>query len=130
MAGAVAVVVGSFAPFYSFSVGGVSASVDAWNRGLSPISLYPMFAAGVSGAVIALRRFANVGFSGRVGSFTWDQVHLLLGLLATLVAAGYFFSSSSGELSYGFWLILGGSIATLVGAILLPRDRRGPYGLP
>ena len=42
LAAGIALIVGSFAPFYSFR--GTSATVNAWDTGLSPIALYPLFA--------------------------------------------------------------------------------------
>ena len=127
LAAGIALIVGSFAPFYS--AGG--SSVNAWDSypGLSPLSLYPLFAGVASAGVIALRRFANAQLAVRLGSFTWEQVHILLGLLALLIMVGYFFSDRIGiSFGFGFWLLLGGSIALFAGALMLSRERSGPRG--
>ena len=80
----------------------------------SPISLYPVFAARRPAGVVALRRFANAQLAVRLGSYTWEQLHVLLGLFALLIAVGYFFTDrGSLDLGLGFWLLLGGSIALL-----------------
>jgi hypothetical protein len=127
LAAGVALIVGSFAPFYT--AGGFS--VNAWDSGfgLSPISLYPVFAGAASAGVVALRRFANAQLAIRLGSFTWEQLHVLLGLLALIISVGYFFGNHGGlGLGLGFWLILGGSIALFVGALMLSHERSGPRG--
>jgi len=125
LAAGIALVVGSFAPFYSAS----GISVNAWDSFLSPIALYPVFAGAASAGVVALRHFANAQLAVRLGSFTWEQVHVLLGLLALLITGGYFFKDRSGlSFGLGFWLLLGGSIALFAGALMLSRERAGPRG--
>jgi hypothetical protein len=127
LAAGVAVIVGSFAPFYTAG----SASVNAWDNfpGLSPLSLYPVFAGVASAGVIALRHFANGQLAVRRGAYTWEQIHLLLGLFALLVMVGFFFTDHAGNgLGWGFWLLFAGSIALFVGALMLTRERSGPHG--
>ena len=127
MLGGIAAVALSFAPFYTANFGGGSAT--AWDSGLSPIALYPVFAGAFSAGVIALRRFANAGLAVRLGSFTWEQVHVLLGLFALLITVGYFFSDHTAlSLGFGFWGMFGGSIALFAGALMLSRERSGPRG--
>ena len=70
--------------------------MNAWDSVLSPIALYPLFAGVASAGVVALRRFANAQLAVRLGSFTWEQIHVLLGLLALLITVGYFFRDHSG----------------------------------
>ena len=103
--------------------------MNAWDSFLSPIALYPVFAGAFSAGVVALRRFANAQLAVRLGSFTWEQIHVLLGLLALLITVGYFFHDHSGvDFGLGFWLLLGGSIALFAGALMLSRERAGPRG--
>jgi hypothetical protein len=125
LAGALAALIGSFAPWFSAPSG--FSSPNAWDY-LAPISLYPLFAGIVSGGVAALRRFGNTTPAFRLGGYSWEQVHVLLGLLALLVGVGFFFSDRPGGLSYGlgFWLTFGGSIALFVGALIMQREPRGP----
>jgi hypothetical protein len=127
MIGGVVVIALSFAPFYTY---GPRGSRNAWDAGLSPIALYPLFAGALSAGVIALRRFANAGLAVRLGSFSWEQVHVLLGLFALLITVGYFFTDDlfGGDFGFGFWGMLAGSIALFVGALLLTRERSGPRG--
>ena len=86
LAAGVALVVGSFAPFYS--CGGLQRERLGLGPRLSPIALYPVFAGVASAGVIALRHFANAQLAVRLGSFTWEQVHVLLGFLALSIAVG------------------------------------------
>ncbi len=130
MAGAVATIIGSFFGFYTYNFTGTQSVRRAWDAGLSPITLYPVFAGLFSGGVVAMRRFANATLSIRLGSFTWEQFHLLLGLLASLIMAGYFLQDKSGlQFGLGFWAMLAGSIALLVGGVMIGRERHGPRGL-
>ena len=125
LAAGVVLIVGSFAPFYTAS----GISVNAWDSVLSPIALYPVLAGAFSAGVVALRRFANAQLAVRLGSFTWEQIHVLLGLLALLITVGYFFHDHTGVgFGFGFWLLLGGSIALFAGALMLSRERAGPRG--
>jgi hypothetical protein len=127
LAAGVALIVGSFAPFYSFPAG--ITSPNAWDSILSPIALYPLFAGVASAGVIALRRFANAQLAVRLGSYTWEQVHVLLGLFALLITVGYLFSDHGNVgFGFGFWLLFGGSIALFAGALMLSRERSGPRG--
>src|SRR3954470_9657781 len=107
LAAGVALIVGSFAPFYSAPAG--FSSPNAWDSGLSPIALYPLFAGVASAGVVALRRFANAQLAVRLGNYTWEQVHVLLGLFALVIAVGYFFADHRPyDLGLGFWLIFAG----------------------
>lgn len=125
LAGGLVTIVASFFAFYT--VGGFKPT--AWDSGLSPIAVYPVFAGGFSAAVVALRRFAGANLSVRVGGFTWEQVHLLLGLFAVLIMGGYFWRGAQGaDFGLGFWGMFGGSIALLVGAAMFSREHSGPFG--
>jgi hypothetical protein len=78
---------------------------------------------------IGLSAFANVQFPARIAGFTWEQIHLVLGLFAVLVAIGYLLVDKGGaDFGFGFYLMLLGSIALLVGAVLINRERAGHHG--
>lgn len=126
LAGGIVTIVASFFAFYNAG----NATVTAWDNLLSPIGAYPVFAGGFSAAVVALRRFAGATLSVRVGGFTWEQVHLLLGLFAVLIMGGYFWQGAfpGTDFGFGFWAMLGGSIALLVGAVMFNREHAGPFG--
>jgi hypothetical protein len=94
----------------------------SWSSGAFPIvTLIPIYGV-VMAAHIALTKFANVQLPDRVGTFTWEQVHLVLGLFAALMALGWLISGID-DTGIGFWLLLLGSIGLVVGAVMLQRER-------
>ena len=126
MAGGAGALVFSVFAFYDLQV----VTVNAWDSGLFPIATYPALAGAVSGGVVALRRFAGIHFSSSVGGFTWLQVHLLLGIFAGLVMAGYLIADTSGaDFGIGFWGMLAATVALIVGAVMLKNEPSGPRGL-
>jgi hypothetical protein len=73
-------------------------------------------------AHIALTKFANVQLPDRVAGFTWEQVHLVLGILAALMAVALLFTDI-GDKKIGYYFSLLGAIALVVGAVMLQRER-------
>ena len=117
-AGAVALV-GSFLDFF----GDDFRSASAWSDGLFPIATLMVIFAVVSGAVIALTRFAGVQLPTQVAGFSWTQIHLVLGFFAALYALAYLVVKTGGaDRKIGFWLVLIACIASLVGAIMLRNE--------
>ena len=54
--------------------------------------------------------------------FTWEQIHLSLGLMAGLMAFGWLVTDY-GNKGIGAWFQILGGIALVVGAVLLQRER-------
>jgi hypothetical protein len=69
-----------------------------------------------------LTKYAKLRLPARVLGFTWEQVHLLLGLFALLMGIGWF-ATDGPDRAVGFWLLFLGSIALAVGALMLQRER-------
>jgi len=106
--------VASFLPFY----GGVS----AWNPYLFPLAtLLPIYGL-VMAVHIAVTRIGKVRLPRSILGFTWEQVHLVLGLLCALMAIGWFVTDV-GKRSVGIWVQVIGGIALAVGAVNLQRER-------
>lgn len=99
-----------------------AADTSAWGSGFFPIATLIAIYGVLAAAQIALTKFANVNLPDRVGSFTWEQIHLLLGLFATLMAIGWIVSGIDSK-GIGLWLLTLGGIALLVGAVMLQRER-------
>jgi hypothetical protein len=119
IAGAV-MLVGSF-----FSFAG---STNAWGTFLFPLAtLLPLY--GVLMAVqIALAKFAGLNLPERLLGFTWEQAHLVLGLLAGLMAVGWLVTDIASK-GIGYWLEVLGGIAIAAGALVLQRERdTGAFG--
>jgi hypothetical protein len=120
MVAGVVMLIGSFLDFLSAGPFGRS----SWGSGLFPVAtLLPLY--GVIMAVqIALTKFARVELPARVLGYTWEQVHLLLGLFALIMGIAWFATDFPFlNRAIGFWLLFLGSIALAVGAFMLQRER-------
>ena len=94
---------------------------STWDSFVFPVAtLLPVY-----GALMALQivlTIAKVRLPRRVLGFTWEQLQLLLGLFAGVMAVGWLVSDVT-EKGIGFWLEVAGGIALAVGAIRLQRER-------
>ncbi len=95
---------------------------SSWQRPWFPIAtLMPLY--GVVMAVqIALARFAGVKMPARVAGFSWEQIHLALGLMAGLMAVGWLVTDDYSR-NFGLWIEVIGAFALAVGACMLQRER-------
>jgi hypothetical protein len=113
IAGAV-MLIGSFFDF--------AGSVNAWGTYLFPVAtLLPLYGT-VMALEIGLTKFANVSLPQRVVGFTWEQMHLVLGILAGFMAVGWLVTDISSR-GFGYWLEVLGGIAVAAGAVVLQRER-------
>ncbi len=113
IAGAV-MFVGSFLTFYN--------GLSAWDPYLFPLAtLLPVYGL-VMAVHIAITRIGNVRLTRTVFGLTWEQLHLVLGLLCALMAVGWFVTDV-GRKGAGFWFEVIGGIAIAVGAVNLQRER-------
>jgi hypothetical protein len=89
---------------------------------LFPIAtLLPLYGL-VMGLQIALTKFASLRLPHSVLGFTWEQIHLALGVMAALMAFGWL-STDYGHKQIGMWFEILGGIALVVGAVMLQRER-------
>jgi len=124
MASGAVALIGSFLDFQGFEDFGAS----AWSSGNFPVvTLMALFAL-VSGAVIALTRFAGVQLPAQVAGFSWTQIHLVLGFFAALYALAFLVVKIGADRKIGFWLILIGCVGSLVGAIMLTKEPTAAAG--
>ncbi len=121
MSGAGVAFIFSFLGFYSSSFS--SESINAWGSHLFPVSTLITLFAVVAGAVVALRLF-GVNLPDQLLTYTWKQVVLACGFFATVLALAFLLQDrgSGVDLGIGYWFMLLGSIAVLVGAIMLTRE--------
>ena len=121
MSGAGVAFVFSFLAFYDSSFS--SESINAWGSHLFPVSTLIALFAVVAGAFVALRLF-GVNIPESLVSYTWKQVVLACGFFATLLALAFLLQDRGGgvDLGIGYWFMLFGSIAVLVGAVMLTRE--------
>jgi hypothetical protein len=113
MLGGVVALVGSFLDF--------SGDTTAWGESALPIvTLIPIYAV-VMALQVALTRLAGLGLPDRVAGFTWEQVHLVLGVFAALMAL--FWLAAVEDTGAGMFLMLIGAGACAVGAFMIQRER-------
>lgn len=123
MAGGGVVLIGSFLPFFTVSAGSLSDDRSAWGSGLFPLATYIAVCGLLMGVHAAITSFSGTSLPERVAGFTWNQVHLILGCFAVLLAVGYLLVDKGiADFGIGFWLMLLGAIALLAGAILQTRE--------
>jgi hypothetical protein len=114
LAAGAAMLVGSFLDFDS----GKSAWVAPWFPIVTLIPLYGVLMAGH----IAVTRYARVDLPPDVASFTWEQLHLLLGGFASLMAL--FWVIAANDRQIGMWILTIGALAAFGGALMLQSERR------
>ena len=129
MASGAVMLIFSFLAFYKVD-GGDFVESDSWSAWSNAFNFFPLATllviAGVAlAAEVAIRRFGNVSVPDRVAGFTWGQLRLIVGALATLVMLGYLLRSfgdagGDGGLSKGIGLFLTtlAMIGLLVSAVM------------
>lgn len=121
VAGAV-VLLFSFFPWYRagpFHVG-------AWGTGLFPIAtLVPILGSLMMVQVLA-DRLAGGSPSRGIGDFTWEQLLLVAAVGAAVVAVCYLIRSREPGATFGlgFYVDLVASVALVVGAVMIRKERR------
>ncbi|HEY1279159.1 MAG TPA: hypothetical protein VGF22_05760 [Acidimicrobiales bacterium] len=119
-AGAVILIFG-FLPFIKIS--GFDKSYNVFGDFAFPVATFVWLIGIIMAAHVALTKFANVNLPERVWEFTWDQVHVALALFAALIMVFWLITSQTGlEKGIGFFFLLLGAIALLVGAIMRTRE--------
>ena len=121
LAGAGVVLIFSFLSFYEVSLGGFSDSTNAWGKGLFPLATLIVLFAVAAGLLVGLG-LLGVNVPERIVTFSRPQLLLVCGGFATLQSLAFLVVDRAGvDLGFGFWFMLIGSIAVLVGAIMLFR---------
>ncbi len=130
-AGALVTLVFSFFHFFTFpsvpavrGFGGGGGGWSAWHSGLVPVTTLIVLFTLVMGLQIVLSKLANVDLGSGIAGFTWPQVHLALGFFAAVEAFAYLLvDKQGGGIGVGLIFMLIGSIACLVGAVLIGNER-------
>lgn len=105
------------ASFFDFYTG-----ASAWAKYVFPVAtLLPIYGL-IMAVEIAVTDLGGVKLPGRVAGFTWEQIHLVLGLMAGLMAVAWFVTDT-GKKPVGQWIEIAGGIALAVGALNLQRER-------
>jgi len=91
-----------------------------------PIATFVWIFGILAGVHIALTKFANVNLPEQILDFTWNQIHLVLGVFCVLVQVFWIITSDTPDKGIGFWLMTLAAIALVVGAVL--RLQETPAG--
>ena len=132
VAGAV-MLIASFLAFNKFSLPSISVaglkiggtqSFNAWSSHFFLIATIPALLGAVMAAQVALSAFApGVQLPERVLGLTWNQIHLVLGLQATIMMLAFLVQSTTPlDKGIGLFLMLLAAIALLVGAVLRMQE--------
>lgn len=124
LGGGVVVLIGSFLNFYEISAFGQSEGRSAWSGDLFfPVTIIPVLCGIAMALHVGLTTFASTELPERVLGMGWNQIHLALGAQATLMMLAFLIQDKGGlDIAIGFWLMLLGSIALVVGAVMRQRE--------
>ena len=112
VAGGAVTLVGSFLDFIGES--------NAWST--FQYLLVAVFGVAMA-AQVALRVFAKTDTGSGVAGYSWGQIHLLLGFYCAVLMVATLVEGNGGfGWEIGFWAMLIGSIALLVGAVMLNQS--------
>jgi hypothetical protein len=127
---AVLMLIGSLLHFYTFKIdgaliggGSVHASWNAWSSHFFLIRTIPALLGIAMGVQVALVAFASgVRMPERVLGLTWNQIHVVFALQATIMMLAFLFQDS-GELhkGLGLFVMLLAAFVLLGGAVLRLR---------
>lgn len=125
MTAGVLILIFSFLPWYHLDASNAQTDVTAWGHGLFPVAALVPVAGIVMALQVALDRVGRVSMSRRVSDFTWEQIHLVLALVALTIVVCYA-GVDKGVFSFGlgYYLIFICSAGLVVGAVLLRNERR------
>jgi hypothetical protein len=122
LAGAGVVLIFSFLSFYEVSFGSASESTNAWGKGLFPLATLIVLFAVAAGALVGLA-LAGVKVPDRIATFSRSQLLLVCGAFATVQSLAFLVVDRGiADLGFGFYFMLFGSVAVLVGAIMIFRS--------
>ena len=130
-AGAV-MLIGSFLAFYSVGSGKFSNDTSAWGSGIFPLGWWPVLFGVLMALHVVLTKFANLKLPERILDFNWNQIHFVLAATSVLLMICFLLQKFPGGASVdkgiGFWLLLLGSIALVVGAVMRIQESPSTAG--
>jgi len=128
----VLLLVGSFLPAYSED----GESLKAWDSPFFPLYLIPVLFGVIVAVHVAVTTFSGAKVPGRVLGIDWERIYLALGVWATFMMIGFMishvnftvdqFDTDDPGKGIGFWLMLLGSIAMIVGAVVRGQEGSRP----
>jgi hypothetical protein len=123
VAGAVCLIF-SFLPFFTLDIAGFDDDISAWGEGLFPVATLIVAFTVIAAVLVVLTKFANMTITGFLG-FGLVQLLLALSFFAAILALAYLMvDKGEYDFGFGYWLVLLGSLASVVGAVLVMNERR------
>ena len=132
MAGAAVCLIFSFLPFYKLDApaGFSDDNTSAWGEGLFPVATLIILFAVAAGVIVALTKFANVNIGGFLG-FGYNQLLLALTFFAAILALAFLIVDKDPvDFGFGYFLVLIGSLGSVVGAVLMMNEAGSRPGTP
>jgi hypothetical protein len=119
----------SFLAFWEIDLPGLpEISYSAWSTDLFfPVTIIPVVCGLVMAAHVALTGFANVMVPVRILGFTWNQLHLVLGLHAALMMLAFLVQDTPVDKGIGFYLMLLSGLGLAIGGVLRNNETRTSY---
>jgi hypothetical protein len=125
IAGGAVCLVFSFLPFYSGNLG--LSNRNVWSAGLFPVATLIVVFAVAAAVLVLLVRFANVDYpaAGFLG-FSLNALLVALTFFAAILAIAFLVVDRgvAYDLGIGYWFVLIGAAASLVGAIIMMNEAR------
>ncbi len=116
------VIIAAGAVMLIFSFLDFAGSTSSWGSHVFPVPTLMVLYGVVMAVQVVLAKFTSVNLPDRIAGFTWEQIHLALGLMAAVMAIS-FLITNIGDKKVGLWFEVIGGIALAVGAFLLQRER-------
>jgi len=110
----------SFLDFQRFTL--LGNTTNAWGKYVFPVAaLIPLYGA-IMAVQVLLTAVAGLRIPERIAGFTWEQIHLVLGLFAGLLALAWLVTDT-GKKPIGQWLVIAAGFALAIGALRMQRER-------
>jgi len=119
------IVVGSVLAFWTIEGSGFSVSLSAWNDDLPfyPVTIVPVACGVLMALHVLLSSVLKAPLPRRVGSFSWNQVHVALGFQAAVMMLAFLLEDRVlADFGVGFYLMLIAGIALAIGAVMRNRE--------
>jgi hypothetical protein len=97
-------------------------NTSMWGKYVFPVAaLLPIYGL-IMAAQVALTALLGMKRTAGIAGFTWEQLHLVLGLMAGLMAVAWLVTDT-GKKPIGQWLEIAGGVALAIGAVRMQRER-------
>ena len=129
---------GSFLPFWTTSIpsdelgpfAGQLAEKTAWTSEFFffPVTILPVLCGVLMAVIVGLTTFTNVRSRPRLLGFTWNQLHLVLGLQAAVMMIVFLLQKRGiFDWGVGFYVMVVSGIGLAIGALMRAGEETASY---